>query len=321
MTKIVIMDYFALNPGDINLDAIKKIGEVESYPRTEKELTVARGKGASVILTNKVWLGKAEIDALPDLKYIGVLATGYNVVDIDYATKKNIVVTNIPTYGTASVAQMVFAHILEFTNNVSGHNASVKAGDWTKCIDFCYFVSSMSELAGKTIGIIGFGRIGQKIARIAEAFDMKVLAYDKYQIDLSAFNATRYTDMDTLLCESDFVSVNCPLTAENKYLINKEALKKMKKTAILVNTARGPLVCADDLAWALNNDIIKGAGIDVLEVEPPRADNPLLHAKNVHITPHTAWGTVEARQRLADIAADNIKAFLIGKPINTVNTK
>lgn len=321
MTKIVIMDYFALNPGDINLDAIKKIGEVEAYPRTEKELTVVRGKGASVILTNKVWLGKAEIDALPDLKYIGVLATGYNVVDIDYATKKNIVVTNIPTYGTASVAQMVFAHILEFTNNVSGHNASVKAGDWTKCIDFCYFVSSMSELAGKTIGIIGFGRIGQKIARIAEAFDMKVLAYDKYQIDLSAFNATRYTDMDTLLCESDFVSVNCPLTAENKYLINKEALKKMKKTAILVNTARGPLVCADDLAWALNNDIIKGAGIDVLEVEPPRADNPLLHAKNVHITPHTAWGTVEARQRLADIAADNIKAFLIGKPINTVNTK
>ncbi len=321
MTKIVIMDYFALNPGDINLDAIRKIGEVTAYERTPKELTVERAKGAGIILTNKVWFTKEEIDALPCLKYIGVLATGYNVVDIDYATKKNIVVTNIPTYGTASVAQMVFAHILEFTNNVSGHNASVKAGDWTKCIDFCYYVSSMSELAGKTIGIIGFGRIGQKIAKIAEAFDMKVLAYDKFQIDLSAFNATKYTDFDTLLRNSDFVSVNCPLTAENKYLINKDALIKMKKTAILINTARGPLVNANDLAWALNNDIIKGAGIDVLEVEPPKADNPLLHAKNVHITPHTAWGTVEARQRLADIAADNIKAYLIGKPINTVNTK
>ena len=321
MTKIVIMDYFALNPGDINLDSIKSIGEVTAYERTEKELTVSRAKEASVVLTNKVWFGKEEIDALPELKYIGVLATGYNVVDIGYATEKNIVVTNIPTYGTASVAQMVFAHILEFTNNVAGHNASVKAGDWTKSVDFCYYVSSMTELAGKTIGIIGFGRIGQKIAEIAEAFDMKVLAYDKYQIDLENFRATKYTDMDTLLGESDFVSVNCPLTADNKYLINKDALMKMKKNAILINTARGPLVNADDLAWALNNDIIRGAGIDVLEVEPPKASNPLLYAKNINITPHTAWGTVEARQRLADIAADNIRAFLNGKPINTVNTK
>lgn len=315
--KIVVLDGYALNPGDLSWEGLEKQGDFSVYERTSPELTLERAKDANAIFTNKVIIDQNIIDQLPELEFIGVLATGYNVVDIDAAKKAGITVCNIPAYSTPSVAQLVFAHILHFSNNVAAHASSVSNGDWADSKDFAYWLSPQSELAGKTLGIIGFGQIGQAVARIALAFNMKVIFNNrsKKTTDIDA----RQVDLDTLLQSSDYISINCPLTEENKGFINKTTIEKMKPQAILINTGRGPLINEHDLADALNNGRIAGAGLDVLTVEPARADNPLPKAKNCNITPHIAWATLEARQRLMQIAVANLKTFVDGKPINVVS--
>lgn len=315
--KIVVLDGNTLNPGDLSWDRIKKMGDLLIYDRTPPGLTIERAKGATAIYTNKVILDANLLSELPDLKFIGVLATGFNVVDIEAATQRGIVVCNIPAYSTASVAQLVFAHIINYTQRVALHAESVSKGDWANSIDFSYSLTPQTELAGKTIGIIGFGQIGQAVARIALALGMKVI-YNNRSVKHTELDA-RQVDLDTLLQHSDFVSINCPLTTENKGFINKSALAKMKSSAFLINTGRGPLINERDLADALNNDVISGAGLDVLSAEPASVDNPLPKAKNCFITPHIAWATLEARQRLMQIAGDNLEAFLKGDPINVVN--
>jgi glycerate dehydrogenase len=315
--KIVVLDGYALNPGDLSWDRLKSLGEVEIYDRTPEPLILERASGAEVLLTNKTPLDKTTLSSLSRLRYIGVLATGYNVVDVEEAKKRNITVTNVPAYSTLSVAQMVFAHILEFCHHVQDHSTAVRSGAWSKSKDFCFWNRPLTELSGKTLGIIGFGRIGQKVAEVAKTFDMKVAVYSRSK-KLTGEGNVIWTDLDELLRISDFISLHCPLTEETKGMINKESLGKMKKTAILINTSRGGLVIDRDLADALNGGIIAGAGLDVLSVEPPEKDNPLLTAKNCIITPHIAWATIEARTRLMDIAVDNLIAFLEGKPVNTV---
>jgi len=314
--KIVVLDGYALNPGDLSWDTLKAWGELTVYDRTTPEQTVERAASAEIIYTNKVVLNREIIKQLPQLKFIGVLATGYNVVDIAAANDAGITVCNIPAYSTQSVAQLVFAHLLHFTNNVGLHSESVGKGEWAASKDFAYWLSPQAELAGKTLGIIGFGQIGQAVARIALAFGMKVIFNNRSKkiTDLDA----RQVDLDTLLETSDFISINCPLTSENQGFINKETIGKMKPTAFLINTGRGPLINEQDLADALNAGKIAGAGLDVLSVEPASPENPLPNAKNCFITPHIAWATLEARQRLMQIAVDNLKAFVDGEPINVV---
>jgi glycerate dehydrogenase len=315
--KIVILDGYTLNPGDLSWEGIKNLGECTIYERTPYELTIERAKTADAIFTNKVVIDKAIIDQLPDLKFIGVLATGYNVVDIKTAKNADITVTNIPAYSTDSVAQMVFSHILHFAQNVSVHANSVSSGDWTKSIDFTYRKTPQTELFGKTLGIIGFGQIGQTVAKIGLAFGMRIVYNNRSQknVDFEALQV----DLDTLLSISDFISINCPLTNENEKFINKSTINKMKSTAFLINTGRGPLINEEDLAYALNNHKIAGAGLDVLSTEPPMPDNPLPKAKNCYITPHMAWATFEARIRLMEIATENLKMFIEGKPQNVVS--
>ncbi|MBT6004349.1 MAG: D-2-hydroxyacid dehydrogenase, partial [Prolixibacteraceae bacterium] len=280
-------------------------------------LTIERAKNADVVTTNKVIFDKNIIRQLPNLKYIGVLATGYNVVDVQAAKEAGITVTNIPAYSTASVAQMVFSHILNFAQNVSDHANSVSAGDWAKSIDFAYWKTTQIELVGKTLGIIGFGQIGQAVAKIGLAFGMKIIFNNRSNKKVD-FDASQ-VDLENLLAKSDFISINCPLTAENKGFINTSTIEKMKPTAFLINTGRGPLINEQDLADALNAGKIAGAGLDVLSVEPATADNPLPKAKNCFITPHIAWATFEARTRLMNIASENLKAFIEGKPKNVVS--
>ena len=317
--KIVVLDGYTLNPGDLSWEGITKQGDCIIYDRTPKELTVERALDADAVFTNKVILNREIIRQLPGLKFIGVLATGYNVVDLEAATEAGIVVTNIPAYSTASVAQMVFSHILNFAQNVGVHARSVAAGEWAASADFAYWKTPQIELAGKTLGIIGFGKIGQEVAKIGSAFGMKVIftSRSKKETTLEAVQV----DLEKLLAESDFISINCPLTPENTGFMNKSAFAKMKRTAFLVNTGRGPLVNEQDLADALNAGRIAGAGLDVLSVEPALPDNPLVHAKNCYITPHIAWATFEARSRLMQIAADNLESFLNGAPKNKVNLK
>lgn len=315
--KIVILDGYTLNPGDLSWEGIKNLGECTIYDRTPPEKTVERAGDAEAVFTNKVVFNHEVISQLPNLKFIGVLATGYNVVDLDAATKAGIVVTNIPAYSTASVAQMVFSHILHIVQNVSRHADSVKKGDWAKSIDFSYHLTPQTELAGKTIGIIGFGQIGQAVAKIALAFGMNVIFHNRSKKETKS--DIRQVDLNMLLAESDFISINCPLTDENAGFINKAAIGKMKTSAILINTGRGPLINETDLAEALNKGRIAGAGLDVLSTEPPSPDNPLLTAKNCYITPHVAWATTEARERLMQIATENLKRFLNGTPQNKVN--
>ncbi len=317
--KIVVLDGYTLNPGDLSWDRLHPLGEVTVFDHTPFHQTVERAKGAEVIFTNKTPLGEAELSQLDGLKYIGVLATGYNVVDVDAAKKRNIIVTNIPTYGTKSVAQMTFALILEMTQHVQHHSEAVHNGEWTNSRDFCFWKYPLTELEGKTMGILGFGRIGQSVADIAQAFGLKVLGYDSFRSDQSGRKDFKWAELDELLAQSDIISLHCPLFAETKGIINKNSLSRMKKTALLVNTSRGPLIIEEDLAEALNEGIIAGAGLDVLSVEPPKAENPLLKAKNCLITPHISWATKEARARLMDIAVDNIEAFLAGSPVNVVN--
>ncbi len=315
--KIVVLDGYTLNPGDLSWEGIKQLGDCTVYDRTPAEKTVERAKGAQAVFTNKVVFNQQIISQLPGLQFIGVLATGYNVVDLEAAGEAGIVVTNIPAYSTASVAQMVFSHILHLVQNVSEHAASVRKSEWVSSVDFTYHITPQTELAGKTLGIIGFGQIGQAVAKAGRAFGMKILFNNRSPKETEI--EAQQVDLDTLLSESDFISLNCPLTSENAGFINQEAIEKMKKTAILINTGRGQLINEHDLAGALNKERIAGAGLDVLSTEPPLPDNPLLSAKNCHITPHIAWATTEARQRLMKIATENLKAFSEGTPINVVS--
>jgi len=315
--RIVVLDGFTLNPGDLSWDGLKAIGECEIYDRTPADKTLDRAKDAEIILTNKTVLDRKTISSLLKLKYIGVLATGYNVVDIAAAKERGIIVTNIPTYGTRSVAQMAFALILELAQHVGHHSNTVHDGRWSKSKDFCYWDFPLVELEGLTIGFVGFGRIGQSTAEVAKSFGMKIIAYDNY-VKESPVAGARMTDMDTLFRESDIVSLHCPLTDENKGFINKARLGMMKKNAFLINTSRGPLINEQDLADALNSGRIAGAGMDVLSSEPPKEDNPLLKAKNCIVTPHIAWATHAARERLMKIAVNNVKSFIDGKPANVI---
>lgn len=319
MAKICILDGFTSNPGDLSWDEICKLGECTVYDRTSPEQLAERAKDAEIVLTNKVVLGLKEIGKLPKLKYIGVLATGYNVVDLKAATERGIVVTNIPAYSTDSVAQMVFAHILNITHHVAEYAAEARAGKWSQCADFCYCNSPIMELAGKTMGIVGLGHTGMATAKIALAFGMKVMALTSKTPE-SLPKGIEPAPFDRLLTEADILSLHCPLTDNTRHFINRDTLCRMKKTAILINTGRGPLVNEADLAEALNNGTIAAAGVDVLSTEPPAADNPLLSARNCYITPHIAWATKEARSRLIQIAAENIRQFLAGERIlNRIN--
>lgn len=315
--KIVVLDGYTLNPGDLTWEGMEKLGDLTVFDRTAPEKTIERAKDAEVLITNKVVLNREIIEKLPSLKYIGVLATGYNVVDVEAARNAGVTVTNIPAYSTASVAQMVFSHILNFTQNVGIHAQSVSSGEWASSIDFAYWKTPQTELAGKTLGIIGFGQIGQAVAKIGLAFGMKVIFNNrsKKYTELEA----RQVDLDFLLAESDFISINCPLTPENTGFMNKTTISKMKPTAFLVNTGRGPLINEQDLADALNSGKIAGAGLDVLSVEPAGLNNPLPKAKNCYITPHIAWATFEARSRLMEIAVANLLAFVKNIPQNVVS--
>lgn len=316
--NIVVLDGFTLNPGDLSWSTLEILGICKIHDRTPPESVVERAREAEILFTNKVALGHAELAQLPRLRYIGVLATGYNVVDVAAAREQNIVVTNIPTYGTRSVAQMTFALLLELTQHVGHHAQTVRDGRWCSSKDFCYWDFQLVELEGLIIGFVGFGRIGQAAAEIAKCFGMKILAYDNY-LNESPVNGVKMTDLDNLFRESDIVSLHCPLTSDNKGFINKQMLEMMKKSAFLINTSRGPLIDEQALADALNSGRIAGAGLDVLAVEPPRPDNPLLAAKNCLITPHIAWATRSARERLMKIAVDNVRAFIEGKPVNAVS--
>jgi glycerate dehydrogenase len=317
--KIVVLDGYTLNPGDLSWTGLDKFGAVTVYDHTPAAQIIERAKGAEILFTNKTPLGENDFAQLDGLKYIGILATGYNVVDVAAAKERKIVVTNIPTYGTKSVAQMVFALLLAMTQHVKEHSDAVFNGEWTKCRDFCFWKYPLIELAGKTMGIVGFGRIGQTTADLAAAFGMKLIGFDSYQSDQSHRKNFKWAGLEELLAQSDVVSLHCPLFPETKGMINRETLKLMKPTAFLINTSRGPLVVEQDLAEALNQELIAGAALDVLAVEPPQANNPLFAAKHCRITPHISWATYEARVRLMAIAVNNLKAFLAGNPINVVN--
>ena len=315
--KIIVLDGYGLNPGDLNWDGFEALGELTVYDRTLPSELMQRAAGAEVLITNKTLITAENMAALPELKYIGVLATGYNVVDIDAAKARGIVVTNIPAYSTASVAQMVFAHILNITQRVGYYADENKQGRWTKNADFCYWDTQLVELQGKKMGIVGFGNIGQATARIAQAFGMEVCVYSsKPQFVLPS--GIKKMDLDELFAECDVISLHCPLTPDTKEMVNAERLSKMKSNAVLINTGRGPLINEQDLANALNEGRIAAAGLDVLSVEPSVEGNPLLTARNCFITPHIAWATLEARTRLMEIAVQNLKSYLNGQIINNV---
>lgn len=316
--KIVVLDGYAMNPGDMSWNGLRAFGNVTVYDRTPEDKVMERIKGADAVFTNKTLLRREVLSNADNLKYIGVLATGYNVVDIEAASEKGIIVTNVPGYSTDTVAQMVMALILELCHRAGDHSREVKDGAWSSSKDFAFWSYPLVELKGKTLGIIGFGKIGRAVAKLAAAFGMKILYYSRNRKDYAAESKAEYSEIDVLLNGSDVVSLNCILTDETRNLINKKTLLQMKKTAFLINTSRGPVVNEADLAEALNTGKIAGAGLDVLSREPARTDNPLLKAKNCIITPHIAWATKEARQRLMDITVDNFKAFIEGKPNNIV---
>ena len=314
--KIVVLDGYALNPGDLTWDDLKKLGDVEIYDRTESQRILERAKDAELVFSNKTLLSAELLRQLPKLKYVGVLATGYNCVDIKAAKELGITVTNIPTYGTASVAQFVFALVLELCHNVKRHHDAVAAGQWATSNDWTFWLTPLIELEGKVIGIVGLGRIGRQVARIASAFGMRVIATDQVPITEPGVQATT---LEKLLAEADVVSLHCPLFPETRGLMNRTRLATMKRSAFLINTSRGPLIVDQDLADALNAEVIAGAGLDVLSVEPPVGANPLFKAKNCLVTPHIAWATKEARIRLMNIAVKNAESFLGKQPVNVVN--
>lgn len=317
--KIVELDGYAANPGDLSWDGLRELGELTVYDRTAPEDVLERAKGAQVILTNKVVITEELMDKLPDLRYIGVLATGYNVVDIPAARKHGIIVTNIPAYSTMSVAQMVIAHLLNITNQVALHSGAVKQGEWQRNKDFSFSLTPLIELDGKTLGIVGLGNTGTATARIAQSLGMRILAYSSKSADaLKEMDIEKADSYEQLFREADVLSLHCPLTEETHHLVNAERLKLMKPTAILINTGRGPMVDEAALADALNEGRIMAAGVDVLQEEPPRNGSPLINARNCYITPHIAWATKAARERLLNIAVANVKAFMEGKPQNAV---
>ncbi|HEY8423041.1 MAG TPA: D-2-hydroxyacid dehydrogenase [Thermoclostridium sp.] len=317
--KIVVLDGFTLNPGDLSWDDLKEIGQVDIYDRTPNDKILERIGSAEIVFTNKTPLGRDVFGRLPNLKYIGVLATGYNVVDVEAAKEFGITVTNIPDYGTMAVAQFTFALLLELCHHVWEHNMAVKNGEWSKCVDFCFYKYPLIELAGKTLGIIGFGRIGKAVSGIARAFGMNVLAYSRSKNINIENDFISYVQFEELLENSDIISLHCPLSESTRGIINKNAIEKMKDGVIIINTARGPLIAEEDLADALNNGKVAGAAVDVVSIEPIRENNPLLTAKNCIITPHIAWAARETRERLMRIAVDNLKSFIGGKPVNVVN--
>jgi glycerate dehydrogenase len=316
--RIVVLDGYTLNPGDLGWQAFKALGDCAVYDRTTPAETVPQATGAQIVLTNKVVLGRAEIARLPMVKYIGVLATGTNVVDLAAAREAGILVTNVPAYSTQSVAQTTMALLLELTQHVGQHSAGVHQGKWSASRDWCYWEKPLIELDGLTMGIIGVGRIGAAVARLARAFGMRVLAATRRPVAPSA-EAWETVTLETLLRQSDVVSLHCPLTPETRVLINAKTLALMKPTALLLNTSRGLLIDEAALAEALNSGRLAGAGLDVLSEEPPPPNNPLLGARNCYITPHLGWGTRAARQRLMDVAVENLRAFLAGRPRNVVN--
>ena len=319
--KIVVLDGYTENPGDLSWDELGKLGELTVYDRTpvnDEEEIIRRIGEAEIVYTNKTPISRRVIDACPGMKMISMLATGYNVVDYMYAKEKGIPVTNVPTYGTASVSQFSIALLLEICHHIGHHSESVHAGNWEKCIDWCYWDYPLIELDGKTMGIIGFGRIGQAEGRIAKALGMNVLAYDVYPNDAGRAIA-EYVSLDELYARADVISLHCNLTPENERMINKDAIAKMKDGVILINNARGQLIDEQDVADALNAGKMGAAGLDVVYTEPIRGDNPLLKAKNCIITPHISWAPKESRQRIMDCAVANAKAYLAGEPVNVVN--
>lgn len=316
--KIVILDGYTENPGDLSWEGFEALGEVIVYDRTPAELAAERIGDAQAVITNKTPITAEILEKCPQVRYIGVLATGYNVVDVDAAAKRNIPVCNIPTYGTTAVAQMVFALLLEICHHVGAHSAAVKNGDWTNNEDWCFWNYPLIELAGKTMGIIGFGRIGKAAGRLAKAFGMKVVAFDGHE-DEEGKAIAEYVSLDELYAQSDVISLHCPLFPSTQGMINRESIAKMKDGVILINTSRGPLIVEVDLAEALRSKKVYAAGCDVVFTEPICADNPLLGCYNSILTPHIAWAPKESRKRLMDIAVDNLKCFMEGNVKNAVN--
>ena len=316
--KILILDAYTANPGDLSWGSLKEMGEVTVYERTRREEIAGRAADADIVLTNKVVMDREMMALLPRLKYIGVLATGYNVVDIEAARERDIIVTNVPAYSTESVAQTVFAHLLTVTNRTEHYAQQNRLGRWAENRDFCYWDTELTELAGKTMGIVGLGHIGRRVAEIALAFGMQVRAMtSKKAEELPA--GIQKAELQSLLASADVVSLHCPLTEGTKHLIHRETLRLMKPSAILINTGRGPLVDDEALAEALNEGRLRAYCADVVTEEPPKADHPLLHAPNAFITPHIAWATVEARKRLLQTAIGNVEAFVNGHPVNVVS--
>lgn len=318
MKNIVVLDGYALNPGDLDWEPLKALGHVKIYDRTPEEQVAARAKDAQILLTNKAVISAATIAQLPVLEYIGVMATGYNVVDIAAATARKIPVSNVPAYSTASVAQLTFALILELCHHTGLHADSVRAGEWGRSADFSYWKTPLVELEGRTLGIVGLGQIGRAVAGIALAFGMKVIAHHRHP-ERDRMEGVSFVDMATCFREADIISLHCPLNQDNREFVNAALLRTMKKTAFIINTSRGPLIREADLAAALKEGVIAGAALDVLSTEPPAADNPLITAPNTVITPHIAWATQAARSRLMHIAVENVRSFLNGLHQNNIN--
>ncbi len=316
--KIVMLDAFTTNPGDLSWEDFEKLGDFIYYDYTPAELTIERSKDADIIITNKTLLPREVLEKLPKLKYIGLLSTGFNVVDIDYAKERNIPVCNVPTYSTGAVAQLTFALICEIYNQVALHNKAVHDGEWSNCRDFCFWKTPLINFQNKTIGLIGYGKIGSAVAKIADAYGMNILCFVPSKKPQPDFDSFKFVSLDELLENSDIVSLHCPLTPETTKMVNKEFLSKMKKSAVLINTSRGASVDEEALANALKNGDIFAAGVDVLGTEPPKIDNPLLSCDNCIITPHIAWAGYETRQRLVKIVYDNLKSYLNGKTVNNV---
>ena len=317
--KIVVLDGYAGNPGDLSWDPLVVLAdECVIFDRTAPDQVLERAKGAQIVLTNKVQLTRSIIESLPDLRYIGVLATGYNIVDTEAAREHGVVVTNAPSYSTASVVQVVFAHLLNITNSVQHYTDEARRGVWSRCPDFSYINTNVTELADKSIAIVGLGNIGQAVVRVALALGMRVLAVtSKEQASLP--QGVIKVSLDEAFATCDVLTLHCPLTPDTRHLVNRERLATMKRSAIVINTSRGPVVDEYALAEALNHGVIAAAGVDVLEKEPPLVTNPLLTAANCYVTPHLAWASFEARQRLMRIVTDNVAAFIAGKPVNVVN--
>lgn len=318
--KLVVLDGYEANPGDLSWDWMKElVDEVVIYDSSEQSEVVERAKDADILVTNKKLLTKEVLSQLPKLKYISTLATGFNMIDTEYARERGILASNIPAYSTDGVSQLVFALLLEITNNVALHNDTVKDGEWTKSKHFCYWKTPLTELSGKTMGIVGFGKIGAAVAQIANGFKMNVIAYSPNTRSYDGYGKVDFVSLDEVIKNSDVISLHCPLNKETEGLVNLEFLKKMKKSAYLINTSRGAVIVEEDLKKALDEGIIAGAGVDVLSVEPAKADNPLLSCDKCIITPHLAWASFESRSRLMDTLMKNIKGFLEGMPVNLVN--